>query len=208
MSFCCPKCGSENIGIYDSRRPSDISYLRRRRKCNECGFYFGTKEMYLIRNVFAVLKNGIPYVYNKTQVLSRIVNLINENNKVSLYNLNELINKIDEKVCHPNYNEDSIISYYDSRNDIQFKIFIISDEDIDELITIAYLNSSWDVYMSYSENKSFIKNSENTDLESFSINALNSNELTEEQILKIITDFSSTDEIINSWKQKNPLSTW
>ena len=38
----CPKCGSENIKIIDSRSADTLVY--RIRKCLDCEYRFGTKE--------------------------------------------------------------------------------------------------------------------------------------------------------------------
>ena len=40
----CPKCGSENGHVVDSR-PSENNTARRRRECNNCGFRFSTIEI-------------------------------------------------------------------------------------------------------------------------------------------------------------------
>lgn len=39
----CPECGSENIGVHDTRSQEDNIW--RRRKCFECGHRFSTIEI-------------------------------------------------------------------------------------------------------------------------------------------------------------------
>lgn len=41
----CVKCKSENIRVLDSRSASRFAGIRRRRKCEDCGFRFTTYEI-------------------------------------------------------------------------------------------------------------------------------------------------------------------
>lgn len=47
----CPECGSRNINVTDSNRYPDselvqrLNGFKRRRKCNDCGYRWGTFEV-------------------------------------------------------------------------------------------------------------------------------------------------------------------
>lgn len=43
----CPKCYKAQTVVIDSRAKNDPIYIRRRRKCNECGYSFITIEMFI-----------------------------------------------------------------------------------------------------------------------------------------------------------------
>ncbi len=42
----CPKCGTAQTGVVDSRENADHTVVRRRRKCPVCGEKFTTHERY------------------------------------------------------------------------------------------------------------------------------------------------------------------
>lgn len=54
----CPFCNHEDTGVKNSRTTEDLSAIRRRRYCSECGGRFTTFERIQLRDIVVIKKNG------------------------------------------------------------------------------------------------------------------------------------------------------
>ena len=63
----CPKCGSLDTQVKDSRPTEDSAAIRRRRLCLACGFRFTTFERVQLRELLVIKRNGrrVPFDRDK-----------------------------------------------------------------------------------------------------------------------------------------------
>src|SRR6201984_557964 len=63
----CPKCGSLDTQVKDSRPPEDSGAIRRRRVCLSCQFRFTTFERVQLRELTVIKRNGrrVPFDRDK-----------------------------------------------------------------------------------------------------------------------------------------------
>lgn len=62
----CPKCGSENISVVDSR--GDDNAIRRRRECQACTFRFTTYERLELALPLVVKKDGRREAFDRNKI--------------------------------------------------------------------------------------------------------------------------------------------
>ncbi len=68
----CPKCGTKDTRVIDSRVSSSGLAIRRRRVCQNCGYRFSTTEE-IVREDFFVIKNdGRREPFDRTKLLRGI----------------------------------------------------------------------------------------------------------------------------------------
>ena len=63
----CPKCGSLDTQVKDSRPTEDSAAIRRRRVCLACNFRFTTFERVQLRELIVIKRNGrrVPFDRDK-----------------------------------------------------------------------------------------------------------------------------------------------
>ena len=63
----CPKCGSLDTQVKDSRPTEDSAAIRRRRVCLSCNFRFTTFERVQLRELTVIKRNGrrLPFDRDK-----------------------------------------------------------------------------------------------------------------------------------------------
>jgi len=63
----CPFCGHSDTGVKNSRTTDDLSAIRRRRYCSECGGRFTTFERIQLRDLIVIKKDGnrVPFDRDK-----------------------------------------------------------------------------------------------------------------------------------------------
>lgn len=59
----CPKCGSNNVYVKDSRREGDL--IKRRRSCADCGHRFGSVEVAVEQLIAVPLGKGTIYIISE-----------------------------------------------------------------------------------------------------------------------------------------------
>ncbi|MEI8072683.1 MAG: transcriptional regulator NrdR [Candidatus Saccharibacteria bacterium] len=64
----CPKCGSENNRVLESREVDDGLAIRRRRLCEDCQSRFTTYERVEITHLMIVKKGGNRESYDRTKL--------------------------------------------------------------------------------------------------------------------------------------------
>jgi transcriptional repressor NrdR len=66
----CPKCGSPDDKVIDSRSSSDGAQIRRRRECLKCGTRFTTYEEIHRENLRIQKRNGQYEVFDRAKLLA------------------------------------------------------------------------------------------------------------------------------------------
>lgn len=57
----CPKCGSDNVYVVDSRR-DDGKLIKRKRSCADCGYRFNSVEVAVEQLIAVPLGKGTIYI--------------------------------------------------------------------------------------------------------------------------------------------------
>ncbi|GAB6072813.1 transcriptional regulator NrdR [Venenivibrio stagnispumantis] len=68
----CPKCGSFNDKVLDTRQSKDGTVIRRRRECLDCGYRFTTYERIEEEKIIVKKKNGTTEPFNKEKIIRGI----------------------------------------------------------------------------------------------------------------------------------------
>lgn len=68
----CPRCGTDNDKVLDSRTARDGAAIRRRRECLSCGMRFTTYEELALDDVFVVKRDGSREPFDRTKVARAI----------------------------------------------------------------------------------------------------------------------------------------
>jgi len=68
----CPKCGSFNDKVLDTRQSKDGTVIRRRRECLNCGYRFTTYERIEEEKIIVKKKNGTTEPFNKEKIIRGI----------------------------------------------------------------------------------------------------------------------------------------
>ena len=68
----CPKCGSSQDKVIDSREAREGSAIRRRRECMKCSFRFTTYEIVEREELRVVKRNGARENFNRDKLLSGV----------------------------------------------------------------------------------------------------------------------------------------
>mgnify|MGYP004506507947 CR=1 FL=1 len=58
----CPKCGSSQIFVTNSRHKNSINAIRRRRKCNSCGYVWSTLEQTVEQDKLSILAHQLKAI--------------------------------------------------------------------------------------------------------------------------------------------------
>lgn len=69
----CPQCQHSNSKVIDSRHTDEMSTIRRRRECENCGFRFTTFERVEVTPLVVVKKDGTREVFNREKVLAGLL---------------------------------------------------------------------------------------------------------------------------------------
>ncbi|PWU20668.1 MAG: transcriptional regulator NrdR [Verrucomicrobia bacterium] len=66
----CPKCGTQDDKVIDSRASREGTAIRRRRQCNACGFRFTTYEEVERSGLVVVKRDGRREEFSKEKLIS------------------------------------------------------------------------------------------------------------------------------------------
>lgn len=69
----CAQCQHSNSKVIDSRHTDEMSAIRRRRECENCGFRFTTFERIEVTPLVVVKKDGTREVFNRDKVLAGLL---------------------------------------------------------------------------------------------------------------------------------------
>jgi transcriptional repressor NrdR len=69
----CPKCGSLNDKVIDTRQSKDGTVIRRRRECLDCGNRFTTYERFEEEKIIVKKKSGDTQPFDKSKIVRGIL---------------------------------------------------------------------------------------------------------------------------------------
>ena len=89
----CPKCGSRDDKVIDSRQSRDSSSIRRRRECLSCGYRFTTYEEIERSDLRVVKRDRTHEPFDRRKLASSIAKAF-EKRSTSLVTLEEMVDDI------------------------------------------------------------------------------------------------------------------
>ena len=89
----CPKCGSRDDKVIDSRQSRDSSSIRRRRQCLKCGFRFTTYEEIERSDLRVVKRDRTHEPFDRRKLAGSIAKAF-EKRSTSLQTLEQLVDDI------------------------------------------------------------------------------------------------------------------
>jgi transcriptional repressor NrdR len=89
----CPKCGSRDDKVIDSRQSRDSSSIRRRRECLSCGYRFTTYEEIERSDLRVVKRDRTHEPFDRRKLAASIAKAL-EKRSISLVTLEELVDDI------------------------------------------------------------------------------------------------------------------
>lgn len=141
----CPVCNYKDTRVADSRISADGLCIRRRRKCEKCGFKFSTYEEMQILDLMVVKRDGRRETYSKDKMERGIYRSL-EKRSYTKEQFKLLINKIERD-----------IQKKAKRNEITSKdIGQIVMKHLDKFDKIAYIRFA-SVYRQFEDVKTFQK---------------------------------------------------
>src|SRR3954464_11116058 len=89
----CPKCGSRDDKVIDSRQSRDGSSIRRRRECLKCKYRFTTYEEIERSDLRVVKRDRTHEAFDRRKLVSSVAKAF-EKRSVSLVTLEQLVDDI------------------------------------------------------------------------------------------------------------------
>lgn len=93
----CPKCGTEEDKVVDSRAVRDGRAVRRRRECLACEARFTTYEVLETRPVLVVKRSGERVAYNRSKVIVGVTKAC-EKRPVALEEIEMIVDRVEERL--------------------------------------------------------------------------------------------------------------
>ena len=90
--------------VVDSRQAEDGNTIRRRRECEECHYRFTTYERVEERTLVVVKKDGTREQFSRDKIFNGIIRSA-QKRPVSSYEIEEIVNRIEQKVRSQSDNE-------------------------------------------------------------------------------------------------------
>ena len=100
----CPKCGSSQDKVIDSREAREGHAIRRRRECMKCGFRFTTYEIVEREELRVVKRNGARQPFNRDKLTSGLVKAC-EKRPVNMEQLEQIADDIAGELEEEGYRE-------------------------------------------------------------------------------------------------------
>lgn len=89
----CPKCGSRDDKVIDSRQSRDSASIRRRRECLSCGYRFTTYEEIERSDLRVVKRDRTHEPFDRRKLAASIAKAL-EKRSISLVTLEQLVDDI------------------------------------------------------------------------------------------------------------------
>ena len=89
----CPKCGSRDDKVIDSRQSRDSSSIRRRRECLSCGYRFTTYEEIERSDLRVVKRDRTHEPFDRRKLAASIAKAL-EKRSISLVTLEQVVDDI------------------------------------------------------------------------------------------------------------------
>jgi len=100
----CPKCGSSQDKVIDSREAREGHAIRRRRECMKCDFRFTTYEIVEREELRVVKRNGARENFNRDKLMSGVTKAC-EKRPVKMEQLEQLVDDIANELEEEGYRE-------------------------------------------------------------------------------------------------------
>lgn len=100
----CPKCGSSQDRVIDSREARDGYAIRRRRECMRCNFRFTTYEIVEREELRVVKRNGAREPFNREKLMSGLTKAC-EKRPVRMEQLEQVVDEISNELEEEGYRE-------------------------------------------------------------------------------------------------------
>jgi transcriptional repressor NrdR len=100
----CPKCGSSQDKVIDSREAREGHAIRRRRECMKCDFRFTTYEIVEREELRVVKRNGARDAFNRDKLMSGVRKAC-EKRPVKMEDLETLVDEIANELEEEGYRE-------------------------------------------------------------------------------------------------------
>lgn len=94
----CPRCGSEEDKVVDSRAVRDGRAVRRRRECISCGERYTTYEAVETRPVLVVKRSGERMAYHRAKVILGVTKAC-EKRPVSLEQIEIIVDRVERDLA-------------------------------------------------------------------------------------------------------------
>lgn len=140
----CPKCGSEELKVNESRDLENGNAIRRRRECLNCANRFTTYERIETPKIMVVKRDGTTEAYHREKILSGVQKAL-VSRPFSETEVDAIVDDIDRIVIE-NYNKEIESSQIG-------KIVMRKLRDVDH---VAYLRFA-SVYKKFDEPTQFLK---------------------------------------------------
>jgi transcriptional repressor NrdR len=93
----CPKCGSRDDKVVDSRQSRDASSIRRRRECLNCGYRFTTYEEIERSDLRVIKRDRTHEAFDRRKLAGSIAKAF-EKRSTSLVTLEQLVDAIEHEL--------------------------------------------------------------------------------------------------------------
>lgn len=143
----CPRCGSRELKVNESRDLKSGSAIRRRRECLSCSYRFTTYERVENPSIMVIKRSGGKEPYNKEKIISGLKKAF-EKRAVSDEEIELIANDIDRKI--------NLLGEDEIESSVIGEIVLESIKKVDE---VAYLRFA-SVYKNFQDAKSFQKEAE------------------------------------------------
>ncbi len=100
----CPKCGSSQDKVIDSREAREGHSIRRRRECMKCNFRFTTYEIVEREELRVVKRNGARQSFDREKLMSGLRKAC-EKRPVKMEQLEQLVDDIANELEEEGYRE-------------------------------------------------------------------------------------------------------
>ncbi|TDU68180.1 transcriptional repressor NrdR [Prosthecobacter fusiformis] len=100
----CPKCGSSQDKVIDSREAREGHSIRRRRECMKCNFRFTTYEIVEREELRVVKRNGARQSFDREKLMSGLRKAC-EKRPVKMEQLEQLVDDIASELEEEGYRE-------------------------------------------------------------------------------------------------------
>ena len=100
----CPKCGSSEDKVVDSREAREGHAIRRRRECQKCEFRFTTYEIVEREELRVVKRNGARTPFDRDKLLGGMKKAC-EKRPVTLEMLEQVVDEIADELEQEGYRE-------------------------------------------------------------------------------------------------------
>jgi len=90
----CPRCGSLNDRVVDTRQSKDGTVIRRRRECLDCGNRFTTYERFEEEKIIVKKKSGDTQPFDKSKIIRGVL-LASKNRPITQKHAEEIALEIE-----------------------------------------------------------------------------------------------------------------